>query len=348
MSRQRRKANSSFHKVDRSRNKSEGSANQIVVPQRPRPNISDAEEWKAYWTALGWLWRTEPEIEVERQKDLAKRCENSSSIKRGIYPFSDIEPNLNRADIEWLLANHEHGRGPIDWSDKRQRERKGLDLRGADLSQVDLQGLPLACIVGGIKEHYSQAEREMAAIHLEEANLRFAHLEGAKLVSAHLEGADLSSTCLVGAVIGYAHLKGAWLVKTQMNEAFLGFADLEGAHLIEACLNNVNLIRANLERTNLLDTQLRKAILCEAHLEGASLTGVHLEGADLGRAHLGGNSKLAAVLYGVFFDASTNLRGVSLGDIHSGFVSLCDVHWGDVNLSVVGWSMLEILGDEST
>lgn len=57
-------------------------------------------------------------------------------------PFEGIK--LSRADIEWLLANYENGRGPVDWSDESQREREGLDLRGADMHQVDLHGLPLA------------------------------------------------------------------------------------------------------------------------------------------------------------------------------------------------------------
>jgi hypothetical protein len=57
---------------------------------------------------------------------------------------------LSRADVEWLLATHEHGRGPIDWSDEGQREREGLDLRGADLSRVDLQNLPLARTIADV------------------------------------------------------------------------------------------------------------------------------------------------------------------------------------------------------
>lgn len=48
---------------------------------------------------------------------------------------------LSRADIEWLLATHEHQAmyGPIDWSDEAQGEHEGLDLRGADLRGIDLR-----------------------------------------------------------------------------------------------------------------------------------------------------------------------------------------------------------------
>ena len=83
---------------------------------------------------------------MKRQRELAQH--RAVIPEMGIYPFKGMK--LNRADVEWLLATHEDGRGPVDWSDKQQRKRKGLDLRGADLRYVDLSGLPLACMIGGI------------------------------------------------------------------------------------------------------------------------------------------------------------------------------------------------------
>jgi hypothetical protein len=96
-----------------------------------RPTADDPEEWKAYWKAQGQYWRTEPEINTERQKVLSGRRNIKSDIEQSIYPFKDIR--LSRADVEWLLATHENGRGPVDWSDVSQRGREGLDLRGANL-----------------------------------------------------------------------------------------------------------------------------------------------------------------------------------------------------------------------
>ena len=107
------------------------------------PTSNKPEVWKAYWKKQGQSWRTEPEIDVERQKYLAARRGVTPDIGQGIYPFSDIK--LSRVDIEWLLETHENGRGPVDWSDEHQREREGLDLRGADLGD-----LPLAGICGGL------------------------------------------------------------------------------------------------------------------------------------------------------------------------------------------------------
>jgi hypothetical protein len=110
------------------------------------------DSWHAYWAEQGMPWRTEPEINADRQAYLSARRAIRPNIAQGIYPFNDIEPRLGRADIEWLLATHETGGmvGPIDWSRKRQRARSGLDLRGADLSALDLSGLPLARMQGGL------------------------------------------------------------------------------------------------------------------------------------------------------------------------------------------------------
>jgi hypothetical protein len=85
--------------------------------QLQRPTTDDRGAWYAYWEALGQRWRREPEIDTERQLYLAERGAIAPDIESGIYPFKDIR--LSRADVEWLLAAHENGRGPVDWSDER-------------------------------------------------------------------------------------------------------------------------------------------------------------------------------------------------------------------------------------
>jgi uncharacterized protein YjbI with pentapeptide repeats len=145
-------------------------------------------------------WRTQPEIDAERQRYLAERRAVQPDIERAIYPFKDV--TLGRADVEWLLATHESGgmRGPVDWADERQRGRAGIDLRGADLRGVDLRSLPLARTIGGWlldEAPDATAEQiEQVAVHLEGATFRGgferqAHLEGARLTGAHLEGVSL-------------------------------------------------------------------------------------------------------------------------------------------------------------
>jgi hypothetical protein len=104
-------------------------------------------------------------------------------------------------------------------------------------------------------------------------------------------------------------------------------------------------------------------------MEGASLHNVHLEQANLYKAYLGGgyalvndscskekpgkpgkdsaSSVLQPVdLSGAFFDGTTILTEVRLGDKQRGFASLADIHWNDVNLAVVDWTEVKMLGDE--
>lgn len=78
-----------------------------------RPTTIDSEAWKIYWKTQGQLWRTEPEIDTERQAFLAERHRITPDVEQGIYPFKDVK--LTRADVEWLLATHESEgiRGPV-------------------------------------------------------------------------------------------------------------------------------------------------------------------------------------------------------------------------------------------
>jgi uncharacterized protein YjbI with pentapeptide repeats len=272
---------------------------------------------------------TEPEIDAERQKYLAERRSIAPDIERGIYPFKEIQ--LSRADVEWLLATHEDERGPVDWSDERQHGREGLDLRGADLREVDLSKLPLAAMIGGFQLRRNERlplasltlDLDASHIRLDRANLQEAHLEGAKLNSACLDGANLP-----GAHLEEIHLNGAILTRAYLNDA----------HLDSANLSRVHLEGANLSRAHLVGTDLS-----HAHLEGADVRYSHLEGAYLSYAHLEG-----ANLTACFFDSLTQLSGITLNDKQFQGISLVDIHWGDVNVAVVDWSTLPKLGDELT
>jgi uncharacterized protein YjbI with pentapeptide repeats len=206
-----------------------GSQPPEKAPAQPAPD--DREGWKTYWKERQQPWRSEPEISAERQKYLAERRAAPPDVQQGIYPFRNIK--LGRADIEWLLQTHDNGHGPLNpenEEDIRQiiSQKKGLDLRGADLSKADLHELPLAGILGGLswleifKGHTATSLlRDMAKIRLEGADLSNAHLEGACLNDAylqqailwqvHLENASLADTHLEGASLRGAHLEGAYL-----------------------------------------------------------------------------------------------------------------------------------------
>jgi len=224
-----------------------------------RLTTNQDEAWKGYWQSQGQPWRTEPEIDAQRQRYLAERRALEPDIENGIYPFKDIK--LSRADVEWLLATHENGRGPVDWNDQRQRGREGIDVRGADLRQVDLSYLPLARVHAGLDQEAwyktSKGQRNMAAAwmnsadftgaHLEEARLRRVHLEDAFLWEAHLEKADLFSAHLEGTNLYYAHLDGA-----SLRLAFLDAATyLKGASLGNKKLGYVSLADIRWGNSNL-------------------------------------------------------------------------------------------------
>ncbi len=322
------------------------------APSTPTTLTALAEErgqWRERWRDLGQPWRTEPEIASERQAQLTACLAVPADVAQGTFPFAGDDLALTRADVEWLLATHEDGRGPVDWSNPAERVRVGLDLRGARLSGADLRGLPLAGVIGGLPEHEwrnaSTRQIEAAALHLERAELSEAHLEGALLEGAHLER---------------ARLRGAAL-----ENAILSFARMEGAYLREARLESATLLGAGLDGAILNDAQLAGANLSNAKLAGAELYNAHLEGARLGEATLGGRSFApddlerlrrwlpdfaetlpGAELRGVFFDNATALDGADLGDDSSGYASMADVRWGGANLAVVDWTPVRMLGDE--
>jgi uncharacterized protein YjbI with pentapeptide repeats len=222
----------------------------------------EASAGNTFWAQHGQPWRTEPEIAVERQAQLAARRAIAPDVEHGEYPFSGMR--LERADIEWLLATHEDGRGPVDPNDERQRDRVGLDLRGADLSHARLSGLPLARTAGDATRPTVQdltgEQRRMAAIDLHGADLTNAHLEGSCLDYANLERADLRGCRLDGASL--------WAVN-------LREADCDGAHL-----DGTDLWNAHLEGAFLNRASLQGARLHEAHLAGAHFNFVHLADAD--------------------------------------------------------------------
>ncbi len=200
------------------------------------------ESWNAYWTAQGMPWRREPVIDAERQQYLAARRTVPPDIVRGIYPFRDERGGitLTRADVEWLLATHESSgsQGPVVWSDEDHHLRRGLDLRGADLSGINLTYLPLARARLGLdfeEWHAAQPQhRAAAAAQLKGADLREAHLERASLRGANLEGASLVEAHVAHANFDGARLGRATFRDTHLEQAFLNQARLAGADLRRA------------------------------------------------------------------------------------------------------------------
>src|SRR6266700_487787 len=230
---------------------SEQDGTQNITLEQPEDEKEAVRRWKEakeYWESRGQPWRRMAEIDEERQKFLAERRSITPNLERDIYPFKDIK--LDRADVEWLLVTHENGRGPIDWSDKSQRERFGLDLRGADLRGAFLDNLPLACM-GRVESEI--AEEFDMKFHVPRNDAATIHLEGATFYNSHLENADLEKAVLEKAVFGGANLEKANFSYANLEEADLSDAHLEGAVMKYAYLSGAILQGAffdNLTRLN--------------------------------------------------------------------------------------------------
>ncbi len=217
-----------------------------------RPTTKDTVIWNMYWERQGQPWRNQPEIDAERQEYLGKRRYRALKEGKLIEPLRDIP--LSRADIEWLLAIHERGRGPVDWNDVGQRQRKGLHLCKADLRNTDLSNLPLANVdlsdahlEGALLSDAHLESANLVRAHLEYANLGRAYLEDALLLDVHLEGASIGSAHLEGAMLMQSHVEGADLsncffdARTNLNSVTLFSQETGGVTLADVRWGDVNL-----------------------------------------------------------------------------------------------------------
>lgn len=258
------------------------------INDHQRPMAENLEEWQAYWQTQGQAWRSEPEIDKKRQKRLEQLRAIEPQIEQNIYPF--VGEKLSRADVEWLLATHEQGRGPVDWSDEEQRARTGLDLRGSDLSGLNLQHLPLARLQAGI--YWYDSEHSLTPEHM-------------RIGSANMAGVDLRETHLEGASLGYVNLRLAVLFSTRLEEA--------------------NLTEAYLQESALYSTHLENANLTGAHLEGSYLFRAQLSGANLQEAFFDPATDLAGAVL-----SEKKERFISLAGVHWGGVDLSVINWSQV------------------
>jgi uncharacterized protein YjbI with pentapeptide repeats len=265
------------------------NGSQLPEKAPARPASDDREGWKSYWEERQQPWRIEPEIDAQRQHELAACYKVPPDIEKGTYPFRGRK--LSRAEIEWLLVAYKD----------RFTPEKGLDVRGADLDGVNLSGLPLIGLHGGLAynewEHGSEEQRKVAAVHMSNSLLVAAQLQGAHLCEAQLQGADLREAQLRGAILREAQLQEAHLFGAQLQGADLNWAQLQGADLNCAQLQRTHLYMAQLRGAQLQGADLREAYLQGADLRGVQLVGAILRGAQLQEAHLFGAQLQTADLH---------------------------------------------------
>jgi uncharacterized protein YjbI with pentapeptide repeats len=124
-----------------------------------------------------------------------------------------------------------------------------VNLRGADLSQAELQSAELP------KAH-------LAGIDLHEA----------KMNHANLAGSDFSNANMIHIELRRSNLKEAKLSEAYLSGAHLHEADLHTAVLIKALLNDASMIQANLQDADISGGNLVGADLSCAALQGANLS----------------------------------------------------------------------------
>jgi uncharacterized protein YjbI with pentapeptide repeats len=250
----------------------------LAIDSEQHPDTLDRVTWQTCWAQQGQGWRTEPEIDAERKAELAAYLSIVPDVEKGIYPFKGVK--LMRADIEWLLATHEDGRGPVDYHDQSQRDRVGLDLRGADLSYAQLQNLPLARTIGDVTwrtwANLTEKQHHMAAVQLQHADLKGAYLEGVSLEYANLEGADLRGCHLEEANLGTANMRRTYCENAHMERADLWFAHLDGAFLWHTYFQGARFYEAHLQGAH-----LDQLVLADEHQVGPQLVDTHWEDANL-------------------------------------------------------------------
>jgi uncharacterized protein YjbI with pentapeptide repeats len=265
----------------------------VQPPRRPAPDDHDA--WRAYWKEQGQPWRTEPEIDLKRQEELSKHRAIVPDVEKGIYPFKGMR--LSRADVEWLLATHESGRGPVDWSDESQGSRNGLDLRGTDMRHIDLQQLPLTRLRCGLTHDEqlwaTEAQCAMARAHMENVFLNGAQLQGANLHNVLLAKSQLVGCQLECADLSFADLQEANLMQGQFKQAHLKGARLQEASLYKAQLEETKLYEAKLNGANLGDVKLSTQSQMGPLLADAQWTEVNLARVDWSQGKILGDEQLA-------------------------------------------------------
>lgn len=180
--------------------------------------------------------------------------------------------HLNSAAVQahkrWLA-------GPRD-SDQGRLDLEGLDLTGAILRHMGLNGLRLT------------------RCDLTDANGRV----------SYFEGAEIRETIFDRAILQMAHFDGAVIERSRFHDA-----QLKGAHLRDAQLSGNDWTGAHLFRTSWHDASARGECLRTCDLSGAMLHGTHLVDCDLRGAKL-----LAAEPTGAVFERC-DLRGADLSKL---------------------------------
>jgi len=168
--------------------------------------------------------------------------------------------------------------GVVSWNKwRKENPEVRLDLRGADLRQVDLREARLGWLN---LDEADLREACLDAVNLNMSSLHNADLSYAQMGDVNLTRANLSSAKLVGATLSRfdPYESGAILRDANLSSANLNYSFLQSACLDRACLHGTTLIGADLGDADLSDADLSDADLSWAHLRNANLSRITMKG----------------------------------------------------------------------
>lgn len=222
-----------------------------------------------------------------------------------------------RAEVEWLL-------------ERGIRSVPGIDLTGADLSNMDLRHLDFT---GAWLESVDFSGSNLSHSIFRNAVLAHCRMRGTLAIRCDFSGANLGAADLEAAVFDQADLSGAILMRTRLTHTELRGAKLASANLLESLWNRVDcteasapavffnklgladciFIGAQLQTAQFVECQLPRADFRSAHLDSTSFIGCQLEAALFGGAQMPGAVFVSASQLTRCDFTDADLQGANLG-----------------------------------
>ena len=239
----------------------------------------------------------EVSVDIDAKIEKAVKDVHAALIEAGITPDAELpEPSEeDKANNEALLQKlglAEIQPIPVITREAIQQQiaagknMSGMDLRGIDLSELNLSG--------GI--------------------FRQANLTGVNLTNAFLVGADFSEADMSETNLAFADLRSSMLTKTDMTRANLANSKLDGAFIDETIMDN-----ANLKHAEMRNISAKGASFFEADFSHATLSDAQCQASDFSIATLINTDFSGADLTDASFE-KVKSRGINFNNANlSGF-----------------------------
>lgn len=282
----------------------------VAVETAEKGDANKAREYLK--TALKVVKSEDIKKQIESDLELLKSHAGTTDTKDESEPMSDDNSDLKMTTERAIKLLKGGEAGIKAWNLFREIEDYmpslegvdlgGINLRGANLSDVNLKGAKLAGAtlenVNFIKANLKNAnlsgvsavDVQFTNANLENVNLSGSALYGAQFIKANLSKANLSK--LKGYRVyyqqyssstfqwGYDLVNNVHSIKSETSINFQG-SNLSDAKAHEAVLPLCNLESANLTRTNFSNVKLSKANLKNTTITDTNFIGADLQNADL-------------------------------------------------------------------